>query len=246
MGKFADLHTFLQTQPSVLETATWHTPEEAPAHAWVEAVHAPAYYHSFISGSLSDAEARRIGFGAEMRRPELIRRTLLECSGTVLTARLALQHGIACNLAGGTHHAHHDFGSGFTILNDLAVAAKYMISHERLERVAIVDLDVHQGDGTASIFEGDMSVFTLSMHCGDNFPLRKSRSDLDIDVPAGTADADYLRMLSGALPAMLASFRCLSLVSFYYWSKSLKCMCMTPGSNHCSRRSRAGSRASCM
>jgi len=98
MWKFSDLHAYLQTQPSVLEASTWHTPDETPPHDWFEAVHEPEYYRSFLLGSLSAAETRRIGFNEEARRPELIRRTLLECSGTVQTARLALVHGIACNL----------------------------------------------------------------------------------------------------------------------------------------------------
>jgi acetoin utilization deacetylase AcuC-like enzyme len=241
MWKFSDLHSYLQTQSSVLEASAWHAPDEIPPHEWIEAVHEREYYRSFLQGTLSTAETRRIGFNEETRRPELIRRTLLECSGTVETARLALVNGIACNLAGGTHHAHRAFGSGFTILNDLAVAAMYMLNHEKVERVAIVDLDVHQGDGerrgatraaarlhacrlpasrchwrvqavflcsgTASIFEGDSAVFTLSMHCGKNFPFHKCRSSLDIDVEPGTADREYMRLLSGALPAMLSRFR---------------------------------------
>lgn len=105
MSKFADLHAFLLTQPSVLATASWHQPE-LPPHAWVEAVHEREYYRAFLGSRLGDAEARRIGFREQLSRPELIRRTRLEVGGTVLTAKLALRHGLACNLAGGTHHAH--------------------------------------------------------------------------------------------------------------------------------------------
>ena len=147
MWKFAELHAYLQTQPSVVDASAWHTPREDPPHEWFEAVHEHEYYHSFRAGTLSTAEARRIGFGDQTQRPELIQRTILECSGTVQTARLALQSGIACNLAGGTHHAHRSFGSGFTILNDLAVTASYVRHYEGIHRIAIVDLDVHQGDG---------------------------------------------------------------------------------------------------
>uniref|UniRef100_A0A7S4F1X1 Histone deacetylase domain-containing protein n=2 Tax=Chrysotila carterae TaxID=13221 RepID=A0A7S4F1X1_CHRCT len=139
-----------------------------------------------------------------MRKPALIDRTRLECAGTVLTAQLALEHGLACNLAGGTHHAHRSFGSGFTILNDLAVAAARIRATTEVRRVAIVDLDVHQGDGTAAIFADEPDVFTMSMHCGKNFPFRKQVSDLDVDVEVGTGDIDYLRLLRGALEQVFA------------------------------------------
>lgn len=151
MRKFADLHAFLRTQGSVLEASEWHAPEREAPVEWLDAVHETNYSRAFLGGQLSEAETRRIGFGAETRRPELIRRTLLEVAGTVLTARLALRSGLACNLAGGTHHAHASFGSGFTILNDLAVATAYVRTHEAVERVLIVDLDVHQGDGARDI-----------------------------------------------------------------------------------------------
>ena len=141
-----------------------------------------------------------------MSKEELILRTRLEVSGTVRTVELALEHGIAANLAGGTHHAHRSFGSGFTILNDLAIAARWAQREAGVQRIAIVDLDVHQGDGTATIFAGDDSVFTLSMHCGSNFPFRKATSDLDVDVPRDTADKEYLALLSDTLPGVLDDF----------------------------------------
>ena len=142
-----------------------------------------------------------------MRKAPLIQRTRLECSGTVRTVQLALERGLAANLAGGTHHAHWDYGSGFTILNDLVIAATWAREHTAVRRVAIVDLDVHQGDGTAALFGGEPDVFTMSLHCGANFPFRKAVSDLDVDVPRGTADREYLQLLRKHLPAVLDRHR---------------------------------------
>ena len=203
MGKFADLHRVLRNLG--LATAdTIHKPTESPPHEWFENVHDRSYYRAFLAGNLGEAQERRIGFREETRRSPLIARTRLECSGTVRTVQLALEHGLAANLAGGTHHAHHDFGSGFTILNDLAIAATWARGHTSVRRVAVVDLDVHQGDGTAAIFRNDDDTFTMSMHCGANFPFRKQASDLDVDVPRGTGDRGYLQMLREHLPAVLA------------------------------------------
>ena len=205
MWKFADLHAHLSSI-GLANQRSLHTPSEHPPHEWFEAVHEPSYYRDFLNGALGEKAERRIGFGAQMRSPELITRTLLEVSGTVKTVQLALANGLAANLAGGTHHAHRGFGSGFTILNDLAVAAAWARRHAGVERVAIIDLDVHQGDGTASIFEADEKVFTCSMHCGANFPFRKASSDMDIDVPRGTTDDEYLRILADdALPTILGT-----------------------------------------
>jgi acetoin utilization deacetylase AcuC-like enzyme len=112
--------------------------------------------------------------------------------GTLAAARLALEHGIACNTAGGSHHAQADTGAGFCVFNDVAVAARRLLAEGAVGQVLVVDLDVHQGDGTARIFEGDPSVFTFSMHAEKNFPARKAASDLDVDLPDGTGDEDYL------------------------------------------------------
>uniref|UniRef100_A0A3B4WUW2 Histone deacetylase 12 n=1 Tax=Seriola lalandi dorsalis TaxID=1841481 RepID=A0A3B4WUW2_SERLL len=127
--------------------------------------------------------------------------------GTVLAAEVALQRGLACSTAGGTHHAFPSFGSGFCLLNDLAVAAKYLMGNSSPKRkVLIVDLDVHQGDGTAFIFKEETCVFTFSVHCGKNFPLRKQQSDLDISVEDGMEDKDYLST-EAHLPWLLETFR---------------------------------------
>jgi acetoin utilization deacetylase AcuC-like enzyme len=137
----------------------------------------------------------------------LANRTCVAVGGTVLTARLALRHGLACNLAGGTHHAFPDFGSGFCIFNDLAIATRVLQAEGLVDRVLIVDLDVHQGDGTAWIFRNEPQVFTFSMHCEANFPARKQASDLDVALPEGMEDDDYLQTLDRFLPDLLAQVR---------------------------------------
>lgn len=215
MWKFTDLYRFL-SGIGLATGSNVHRPIEEPPSEWFERVHDSAYYRSFMAGDLGVAAERRIGFGDETRRRPLIRRTVLECAGTVRTVQLALDHGLAAHLAGGTHHAHRSFGSGFTILNDLAVAAAWAIENTAVRKVAVVDLDVHQGDGTAAIFDASGSdgapphrhanaVFTFSMHCGQNFPFRKARSDLDVDLPKGTGDAAYLSALRETLPRILST-----------------------------------------
>lgn len=205
MWKFARLHEQL-TAFGLITPANLHTPT-SPPHAWFTAVHDADYYSDFMNGELGAPRERRIGFNEETRLPALIERTRLECAGTVLTVQLALQHGVCANLGGGTHHAHRDFGSGFTILNDLAVGARWAIEHAGVQRVAVIDLDVHQGDGTASIFAEDPRVFTCSMHCGKNFPFRKSESDLDVDVPPHTRDHEYMAMLRPTIKHILSTFK---------------------------------------
>ncbi len=168
------------------------------------AVHEEQYIRQFISGSLPREAMRRIGLPWS---EALVLRTRTAVAGTLLTARLALQHGIACNTAGGTHHAFPDHGSGFCIFNDIAVAAETRLREGAVQRVLIVDLDVHQGDGTAAIFRGRREVFTFSIHCEQNFPFVKQESDLDIALAAGSEDGVYLRALEMHLPELLNEFR---------------------------------------
>jgi len=153
-------------------------------------VHTPEYLDKIFHGRLSEAEIRRIGFPYS---PQLVQRSRRTTGATVAAARLALAEGVAVNLAGGTHHAFADAGEGFCLFNDAAVAARAMQAEGRINRAVILDLDVHQGNGTAAIFRKDESVFTFSIHGEKNFPLRKEASDLDIGLPDGTGDADYLR-----------------------------------------------------
>ena len=165
-------------------------------------VHTPAYIEAVSLGKLSAAEQRAIGFPWSEEMVERARRSV---GATVAAADAALRDGVAMNLAGGTHHASADRGSGYCVFNDVAVAARLQ---QRCHggagrvRVAVIDLDVHQGDGTASIFAGDASVFTLSLHGARNFPFRKASSDLDVALPDGCPDAEYLAALDAALAAL--------------------------------------------
>ncbi|CAM9451477.1 unnamed protein product [Ascophyllum nodosum] len=210
MSKFADLAELLASEqgplgasgPIAMDGA--FRPVDRPPHEWFEAVHDPEYYRAFLAGTLNEKAMRRIGLP---HSDALVDRTLLEVSGTVLTARLALRHGLACNLAGGTHHAHRAFGSGYTILNDLAVASRVVQADGTAAKVTVVDCDVHQGDGTAAIFADDPSVRTISFHCEDNFPYNKQPSDIDVSFPAGAEDSDLLSALQQVLPSELKGHR---------------------------------------
>ena len=170
--------------------------------------HAPAYIQAVAQGQLSAAQQREIGFPWS---PAMVERSRRSAGATVAAARVALAQGVAANLAGGTHHAYADQGGGFCVFNDCAVAARLMQAERgRLQRqplkVAVIDLDVHQGNGTARIFANDPSVFTLSIHGEKNFPFRKESSDLDIALPDGTGDAMYLEALEQALMRLEARF----------------------------------------
>lgn len=166
-------------------------------------VHTPEYLEGFAAGTLGDAAMRRIGFPWS---PQLVERSLRSCGGTVAAARIAMQHGHACYLAGGTHHARADRGAGYCVYNDCAVAARVLLKETAVSRVLIVDTDVHQGDGSAAIFADDPSVFTFSMHGEQNFPSEKATSDLDIALPSGTGDDVFLeRLHAGFAEAMQRS-----------------------------------------
>ena len=163
-------------------------------------VHTPDYVRGIADGSVPAAVTREIGFPWSEAMAERARRSV---GATVAAARSALRQGIGANLAGGTHHAYADKGGGFCVFNDVAVASRVLqAQHQREGRalqVAVIDLDVHQGNGTARIFQGDASVFTLSLHGEKNFPFRKEAGDLDVGLPDGTGDADYLAALDAAL-----------------------------------------------
>lgn len=164
--------------------------------ALLERHYAPDYVRAFCTGSLSDKEMRRIGFPWS---EQLVERTRTAVGGTILTSSLALEHGIALNLTGGYHHAFADLGSGFCIFNDLYLAAKNMLQATHIERVLIVDCDVHQGDGTAKLAAQDPNVFTLSLHGEKNFPARKQVSDIDVPLEKGCQNEEYLEALHSAL-----------------------------------------------
>ena len=153
---------------------------------------------------LDEAAIRRLGLPLS---PVLALRSRCAVAGTVLTARLALEHGVACNTAGGSHHAFADHGAGFCVFNDVAVAARLLVAEGVIRKAAVIDLDVHQGDGTASILAGDPSVSTLSVHCRANFPVRKQQSDLDVALDPQLGDGDYLAVLDALLPTVLDRWR---------------------------------------
>jgi acetoin utilization deacetylase AcuC-like enzyme len=165
-------------------------------------VHTPEYLAKLESSSLSAAEQRRLGVPWSA---ELWRRSRLASAGTLLAARVALDAGLGANLAGGTHHAFADHGEGFCVINDVAIAILKLRAEGVIQRAAIIDLDVHQGNGTAAIFEQMDEVFTFSMHGEKNYPLAKMRSNLDVPLADGVGDAEYLEALRKHLPTVLDS-----------------------------------------
>ncbi|WP_419808319.1 histone deacetylase [Sphingomonas sp.] len=181
----------------------WHTPEPMP-RAWLEAVHDPDYVAEVLAAQVTRAKERRIGFPVT---PEVARRAAVVPGGTWLAARLALRHGFAANTAGGSHHALHDTGAGFCVFNDLAIAAHRLIAEGVVERLLIVDCDVHQGDGTAALLAGRPEVATYSIHAEKNFPVRKARSTLDVPLPDRVGDDDYAATLERTLVPLLDDFR---------------------------------------
>ena len=202
MGKFGRLMAYLLAE-RIVAPAQGHMPALAPPE-WLALAHAPAYVHAVLSQSLDQVAARRIGLPITR---EVATRSRAANGGTLLTARLALEHGLTCNTAGGSHHAFAAYGSGFCVFNDVAVASCVLLREGLVERILVVDLDVHQGDGTAAIFLDDPRVFTLSMHCRTNFPLRKQTSDLDLALDAGLEDGPYLALIAEHLPGLLEDVR---------------------------------------
>ena len=177
-------------------------PAPAASDGELALAHGPTYIEAVTGGLLSAAQQREIGFPWS---PAMVERSRRSVGATIAAARTALVEGVSANLAGGTHHAYADRGSGYCVFNDVAVAARLMQAEwhrqarGRLLRVAVIDLDVHQGNGTAAIFRDDPTVFTLSLHGQKNFPFRKEASDLDVELPDGCTDAPYLAALDDAL-----------------------------------------------
>lgn len=197
LGKYALMHETLAADGFDLQLAPF-----APIDL-IKLVHCERYVDDFLAGSLSASAIRRIGFPWS---EGLVRRTLSSLGGTLAAAKGALLRGWGANLAGGTHHALVDEGAGYCVFNDLAVAIQWLRRDGCIRRAAVVDLDVHQGDGTAQIFSRDPEVMTVSLHCGSNFPLRKQESTIDVALADGTNDSEYLAALDFVLPNVL-SFR---------------------------------------
>ena len=205
MAKFHELHKVL-TNGGIIHTDSFLAPkdfiDDDELMDAVRNVHCPSYLHRLFNHELRPQERREIGLhfgdhGDDDRHSQLlIDRTLSEVRGTAVTVDLALKNGIAVNLAGGTHHAHYDKGSGFCVLNDLAISANRILNGNEKMKILILDCDVHQGDGTAAIFgTSHPNVYTLDLHCGSNFPYRKSKAWKDVSLKDKMGDDEYLHIL---------------------------------------------------
>ncbi|MFG6440477.1 histone deacetylase [Roseateles sp. LKC17W] len=210
-SKYRLLREHFEREPGLLRM------QPAPAAAEDELLlaHTPDYVAAVLSGTLSAAQQREIGFPWS---PSMAERSRRSVGASIAAARAALAEGVAANMAGGTHHAYADKGSGYCVFNDVAVAARLMQvawarQHRHLLGVLVIDLDVHQGNGTAAIFRDDDSVFTFSMHGEKNFPFRKEPGDLDVGLPDGCGDAEYLAALDEALATVWR--RCQPGLAFY-------------------------------
>lgn len=204
-SKYRLLREHFEREPGLLRMQ----PAPAATEGELALAHTPDYVDAVLLGRLSAAQQREIGFPWSESMAERSRRSV---GASIAAARTALQEGVAANMAGGTHHAYADKGSGYCVFNDVAVAARLMQAewargHRSLLRVLVIDLDVHQGNGTAAIFRDDDTVFTFSMHGARNFPFRKEASDLDVDLADGCGDADYLAALDTALDEVWCRIR---------------------------------------
>lgn len=198
MPKFGALQAMLKRR-GLLTDRYEHQPEPAQASSITKA-HSQRYVDQVLTQSLSPNDEKRLGLPVTAA---VARRALAAVGGTILTARLALLGGMAVNLAGGSHHAFAKYGSGFCVFNDVAIATRMLISERLIQKVLVIDLDVHQGDGTADILGKDDGVLTLSVHCRSNFPAIKTFSHLDIALEAGTEDGPYMTMLQHLLPGLI-------------------------------------------
>lgn len=199
MDKFRAVADLIRKE-NLLDNGSFYRPRPAPFE-WVALAHDPVYVDQVFNAKVPEKIAREIGFPM---REDIALRARCATGGTVLTGYLALEHGIACNTAGGSHHARWRHGAGFCVFNDVAVAIKVMQADGAINKVLVIDLDVHQGDGTADIFQGDADVFTFSMHSAKNYPVRKVPSHLDIGLPDLTDDEAYLKRLAEVLPDLLS------------------------------------------
>ncbi|WP_370477526.1 histone deacetylase family protein [Tamlana flava] len=163
-------------------------------------VHEPIYFYDLLNLTLDKRAARKIGFPLS---ETLIEREIVIADGTIKASKHALKYGVAMNIAGGTHHAYSNRGEAFCMFNDQAIGARYLLNEKLAKKILIVDLDVHQGNGTAEIFQNDPNVFTFSMHGKDNYPFVKEQSDLDIALENNTDDTTYLKILKETLPKLI-------------------------------------------
>ncbi|MBC8112575.1 MAG: histone deacetylase [Verrucomicrobia bacterium] len=180
--------------------ANFFAPEPL-AENWIMLTHEATYWEQLKNLALSPQEIRRTGFPLSAG---LVNREIVIANGTIQATYFARESGVSLNIAGGTHHAFTNKGEGFCLLNDIAIAANYLLFKGLSKKILVVDLDVHQGNGTAQIFQDDKRVFTFSMHGANNYPLHKEKSDLDIGLPDKTGDVNYLKILSETLPRLIA------------------------------------------
>ena len=202
MAKYAQLRARV-TAEGLLDPKDLHVPEAANDEQLLT-VHTPDYLDKVVHGKLSEREIRRIGFPWSL---ELVERSRRSVGGTLAACRSSLRHGIAANLAGGTHHAFPDHGEGFCVFNDVAVAIRSLQRSGDIRSAVVIDCDVHQGNGTAAIFQRDDTVFTFSMHADHNFPFHKEHSDLDVPLADDTGDSTYLALLEESLTRVLSLAR---------------------------------------
>ena len=199
--KFSDLYNFIKNS-NLYTNLTIHQSKSAPIND-VQVVHNRNYVMSVKEGNLSRDQERRINLPWSEK---LAKRSFLAIQGTLQTSQLALDYGIACHLAGGTHHAFKDCGSGFCVFNDLAYASITLLNQEKINKILILDLDVHQGDGTASICENIDNIFTCSIHCKNNFPFDKKNSNLDVPIDDEVNDVEYINILTKTLDQIESNF----------------------------------------
>ena len=199
--KFSDLYNFIKNS-NLYTNLTIHQSNSAPIND-VQVVHNRNYVMSVKEGNLSRDQERRINLPWSEK---LAKRSFLAIQGTLQTSHLALDYGIACHLAGGTHHAVKDCGSGFCVFNDLAYASITLLNQEKINKILILDLDVHQGDGTASICENIDNIFTCSIHCKNNFPFDKKNSNLDVPIDDEVNDVKYINILTKTLDQIESNF----------------------------------------
>ena len=199
--KFSDLYNHIKDS-DIYKNLIIHKSIEAPISD-VQCVHKSEYVLNVKQGSLSRADERKINLPWSKR---LARRSFLAIQGTLQTSQLALGNGVACHLAGGTHHAFKDCGSGFCVFNDLAYASITLLNQEKINKILILDLDVHQGDGTASICENIDNIFTCSIHCKNNFPFDKKNSNLDVPIDDEVNDVEYINILIKTLDQIESNF----------------------------------------
>ena len=199
--KFSDLYNFIKNS-NLYTNLTIHQSKSAPIND-VQVVHNHNYVMSVEEGNLSRDQERRINLPWSEK---LAKRSFLAIQGTLQTSQLALDYGIACHLAGGTHHAFKDCGSGFCVFNDLAYASITLLNQKKINKILILDLDVHQGDGTASICENIDNIFTCSIHCKNNFPFDKKNSNLDVPIDDEVSDVKYINILTKTLDQIESNF----------------------------------------